>query len=261
MIQLNFSPRVSNFIDVADVSGNIKNNSLNLQYLNQIDNACIKAGITSGAVYPFIGGVADSHKFNFLDPRDLDIAYRILWIGTLTHTSNGVLSDGTTGRGDIFMTPNDFTISTGVFIGGYINSIGSSRQKSLLGAYDNAGNFNSLQYRPTYNNNANQFISFGNYGMSVSSISTKGMYIANKVPNTNIKVLQKNGSDLSRFTGSNSNVSNTVPINILCTNLHLPNPPSFFTNDRISFININNGVSEIASKIFSHDIYILHNVQ
>lgn len=42
------------------------------------------------AIYPFVGGDATSHKFNLKDPRDLDIAYRLLFSGGWTHNSNGV---------------------------------------------------------------------------------------------------------------------------------------------------------------------------
>ncbi|MCJ0742822.1 hypothetical protein [Pedobacter montanisoli] len=51
MYLIDFSSRVSNFVDAADVNGNIKHNSLSLQYLNQIDNACRKAEINKRYFY------------------------------------------------------------------------------------------------------------------------------------------------------------------------------------------------------------------
>ena len=39
------------------------------------------------AVYPFIGGTADLHKWNLMDPRDANNAYRLTFIGSSTsHT-------------------------------------------------------------------------------------------------------------------------------------------------------------------------------
>jgi hypothetical protein len=105
MIQLSYSKRVSDFVDAADVSGNIKNNPLNLQYLMKIDVACLKAGITIGAVYPIIWNNADSHSFNFLNPAQ----YQVNWFGVVTHSSNGVQSDGTTGYGN-----TGFAITNGI---------------------------------------------------------------------------------------------------------------------------------------------------
>ena len=105
MYIITFSKRLSDFVDAADVNGNIRNSRLNLQYLAQIDNACVKAGITTGAVYPMAGGVADSHKFNFLDPRNLDAAFRLQFFGSLTHSSLGIK-----GNSDIGGYANTFLI-------------------------------------------------------------------------------------------------------------------------------------------------------
>ena len=44
------------------------------------------------AVYPFVGGTVDTHKFNLKDPRDLDAAYRLTFSGSWTHSSTGVTS-------------------------------------------------------------------------------------------------------------------------------------------------------------------------
>jgi hypothetical protein len=47
------------------------------------------------AIYPMVGGVASSHKYNLKDPRDLDSAYRLTFTGGWTHTSGGAKGDGT----------------------------------------------------------------------------------------------------------------------------------------------------------------------
>lgn len=52
------------------------------------------------ALYPFVGGTADTHKYNLKDPRDLDAAFRITWAGTITHNANGITPDGLTGYGN-----------------------------------------------------------------------------------------------------------------------------------------------------------------
>jgi hypothetical protein len=47
------------------------------------------------ALYPFVGGTASTHKFNLKDPRDLDAAFRLTFVGSPTHSSNGVQGNGT----------------------------------------------------------------------------------------------------------------------------------------------------------------------
>lgn len=55
------------------------------------------AGIWSKfyAIYPFVGGTSTTHKYNLIDPRDLDAAYRITFNGSFTHNSNGITPGGT----------------------------------------------------------------------------------------------------------------------------------------------------------------------
>jgi len=47
------------------------------------------------AIYPVVGGTASTHKFNLKDPRDLDAAFRLTFVGSPTHSSNGVQGNGT----------------------------------------------------------------------------------------------------------------------------------------------------------------------
>jgi hypothetical protein len=52
------------------------------------------------AIYPIVGGTATTHKYNLKDPRDLDAAYRLQFNGGMTHSSNGILFNGTNGWAD-----------------------------------------------------------------------------------------------------------------------------------------------------------------
>jgi hypothetical protein len=56
------------------------------------------------AIYPYVGGTADTHKYNLKDPQDSDAAFRIGWNGTITHNSNGVTGNGTTGYGTTWLS-------------------------------------------------------------------------------------------------------------------------------------------------------------
>ena len=71
------------------------------------------------AIYPFVGGTASSHKFNLKTPLDTDAAFRLSFIGGLTHDSNGVQGNGTNGYYDTFLKLTDFPIlssASGVYI-------------------------------------------------------------------------------------------------------------------------------------------------
>ena len=42
------------------------------------------------ALYPMVGGTSSTHKWNLKDPRDLDAAFRLVFNGGVTHSSNGI---------------------------------------------------------------------------------------------------------------------------------------------------------------------------
>lgn len=49
------------------------------------------------AIYPFVGGTATTHKYNLVNPQDSDAAFRLTFVGGVTHTSNGIVTNGSTG--------------------------------------------------------------------------------------------------------------------------------------------------------------------
>ena len=55
------------------------------------------------AIYPFVGGTANSHKFNLKDPRNVDGAFRLQFFGGWTHSATGAKPDGSTGYADTFL--------------------------------------------------------------------------------------------------------------------------------------------------------------
>jgi hypothetical protein len=62
------------------------------------------------AIYPMVGGVASSHKYNLKDPRDLDSAYRLTFNGGWTHTSGGAKGDGSSAFGNSYLNTSTLGI-------------------------------------------------------------------------------------------------------------------------------------------------------
>jgi hypothetical protein len=50
--------------------------------------------------------IASQFKYNLKDPRDLDAAFRLVFNGGWTHSSNGALPNGTNGYANSFLAPN-----------------------------------------------------------------------------------------------------------------------------------------------------------
>jgi hypothetical protein len=58
------------------------------------------------AIYPFVGGTASTHRWNFMDARDLNAAYRLQFTGGWVHSSNGILPNGVNTFADTFLASN-----------------------------------------------------------------------------------------------------------------------------------------------------------
>jgi hypothetical protein len=134
------------------------------QYVNYIVTNLKSIGVwyKCKAIYGFVGGTAASNKWNWKDMRDLDAAFRLTYTGGITHSNNGIKSDGAiTSYANTFLTPlSVHTVSKGVSIICYIRTA-ASNAGLLYGANDNI------------NNALFQFISGSNffYGESLQTTS------------------------------------------------------------------------------------------
>lgn len=250
MYLIDFSSRVSNFIDAADVNGNIKHNSLSLQYLSQIDNACKKAGINTGAVYPIIGSHADSHKFNFLNPRDTDDAFRLIY-NNVNHSINGIKSNNTDGFCNTFFNPNIQLSPTNkslFFYRSFVNEGG------LYNVALGVSLGNTLNFRITPRINDSDGRSYYECGSGVVfsySFNAKGFYmgISNGVSQSYLvnNTLQKQ-----------SLTENNLPddyIYLLREN-RINQTSALSSSSTYSFFGISDGISDLQAKVFSHDITV-----
>lgn len=83
-----------------------------LNALNTFDTGLISNGLDTKmkALYPMVGGTATTHKFNFMDARDLNTAFRIQFNGGWVHSSTGAKGNGTnTYMNTFFNQFNNFT--------------------------------------------------------------------------------------------------------------------------------------------------------
>ncbi len=75
------------------------------------------------ALYPFVGGTASQHKFNLKDPRDLDVAFRLVFSGGWTHSSTGATPNGTNAYADTYFNQTtNFTSTSNASIGCYLRT-------------------------------------------------------------------------------------------------------------------------------------------
>jgi hypothetical protein len=89
------------------------------------------------AIYPFVGGTASTHKYNLKDPRDLDAAFRLVFNGGWTHSSNGATPNGTNGYADTKLNAIGNLTNNNMHISYYVrNYTLSVSGKVLIGSVD-----------------------------------------------------------------------------------------------------------------------------
>lgn len=198
------------------------------------------------AAYPMVGGTANSHKYNLIDPRDLDAAYRLGFNGTLTHSASGVQGDGSTGYADTFFTPStNFASASSSHISFYqleLDTNGTSNVK--IGAATNSSLANST-YIAWHGSGSTLSGAIGVIGANSSdsggwtTTPTRGHYIATRNGNTT-NVMYLNGS-AHGTTGTSTGTMATVSLNLLAQNN--PITRNIFSNKTCAFATIGTGLS------------------
>jgi hypothetical protein len=65
------------------------------------------------AIYPFVGGSATTHKFNLKNPADTDAAFRLVFNGGWTHTSNGITGNAVNAFANTFLNASVTILNEG----------------------------------------------------------------------------------------------------------------------------------------------------
>lgn len=98
-----YDPDAQAFFDAAGITDNTQKTAINNLVVAAKANGWWEL---CNAIYPFVGGTDTTHKFNLKDPQDTDAAFRLTFNGGWTHSSTGVLPNGTTGYAETHLVPS-----------------------------------------------------------------------------------------------------------------------------------------------------------
>lgn len=209
-------PDANAFISAAGLTDATQKNAINQLV---VDLKAYNIWSKMKAIYPFVGGTADTHKWNLKDARDLDAAYRLVFAGGITHSSTGVLFNGTTGYGDTKLKPSILTQDdTHLSIYSRTNN---NPEAIDIGAAVGAG-FNprfliQLRYGAT-DLFATDMYESSTARVSSTNTNSTGFYVSTRTANNVFKAFKNNaqiGSTNTGASGTLSNVTNNVYIGAL----------------------------------------------
>jgi hypothetical protein len=186
------------FFDSSAISDTIERSAIN-NFVKQLKDSSLWTKFV--AIYPMVGGSANTNKWNLKDLRNSDAAYRLTFSGTPTFSNSGVL----------FPTPNDFA-DTHVYdslLSYNDNSISyfSKTQNTIdgydMGCSDNLSPYNEFAiYQSTDATNW-----FGYYKFGIMPSSTKGLFMLSATANdikrfeNGVMTVSKGSAPINSFTG------------------------------------------------------------
>lgn len=218
--------------------------------LNTLETDLTTYGLTAKikALYPMVGGTAAKHKFNFLDARDLDAAFRLTFSGGWTHSSTGALPNGTNAYAETYLQPSVSLSQNSTHISYYSRTNRTLDYGVPIGSYDNINNGQLIIYaRFTVNSMINRINTPSFTGDTYTGITdSKGFYIGNRTISSYSKLF-RNGTSL----GNGAVISSALTTrNLNIGALNTPFGASAYDNEELAIASIGSGLSDTEAANF-----------
>jgi hypothetical protein len=191
-------------------------------------------------IYPFIGGTANSNKYNLKDPQDTDAAFRIQFNGTVTHNVSGSTGDGAGGWGRTYYIPSSNVTLNSEHISVYCNSnvANTTSDPVDIGAFITTTQASTIALKTgnVYGSRMNSDT------ISYSNSDSRGFFVSTKNGSTTLNVyengtLQNSGTSAGSLPNINIALWNTV----ITTNTGVYN--NGWTKNTFAFVSFGDGLS------------------
>ena len=242
---VSYDPDAQAFFTASGLTG-----ATNLTAINNLVVALKGFGIWTKmkAIYPMIGGTAALHKWNLKDPRDLDAAFRVVFLGGWTHSSTGALPNGTNGYADTKLNMStNYSVNTSVHLSYYSRTSGSFLGQDIA-VYDGT-TFSAIAIRRSDQSNntlfaANETINY----ISAADPTGAGLYISNR---TALNV--NNGWRNSTKVVTGTSTAGTRPnFNMFLANININGAPNsgLYGKREVAFSSIGDGLTDTEAANF-----------
>lgn len=196
------------------------------------------------AIYPFVGGTALTHRWNLKDPRDLDAAFRLVFSGGGTHSSNGYLPNAVNAYAETFCLHTQLNSSSMSFYSrtnsnGLFNDIGNATAttpNSIL-----LPRFTNLFY-----GNINQ-----NLDIFIANTNSTGLYTVSRTASNVVRLFKNASLLLNSAAASVSIPTQTIVISAWKQSAILI---SRYSNRECAFASIGNGLTDAETASLYTDV-------
>lgn len=167
--------RTSSFLTASAISDTTIKGALNTLDIGLISNSL---DTKMKAVYPFVGGTASTHKFNFMNSADTNAAFRLAFSGTWVHDSNGATPNGVNAYADTFL---NISLQTNWISNNHLSYY--SKTQTPSGSGWNIGVGNATTGSPLF-------------GLSAIRTGSTALYDSGNYPNERVSSTQTDGRGL-----------------------------------------------------------------
>lgn len=223
-------PNAQAFITAANITDPTQKSAIN-QLVVDLKGYGIWAKMK--AIYPFVGGTASTHKWNLKDPRDLDAAFRLVFNGGWTHSSNGATPNGTNGFADTFLIPNNTLSVNSAHIAKY-NRTNDILGVKIDGCYSNP----TTSYFQQNYSSANGIIGNGAIA-SYTATDSRGLFITSRTTNSLIKVIR----NTTLLTTNTSSVT-AIPLLSFCIGARNDGSKTYYNSYQAAFTSLGDGLND-----------------
>ena len=218
--------------------------------LNTFDLGLISNGLDAKmkALYPFVGGTASTHKYNFMDARDLDVAFRLQFNGGWTHSSNGAKPNGTNAYANTYLNPvaNSLTTSS-AHLAYYARTMSTTADPAEIANYTDGSSAFVLQTKGTGTDNR-YFYSFALRAVKIVTSSPIGLIGGSSISNTRRDVYH-NGISVGNNTITDTATLGNYPLYIGAGNIQNTSVSSY-SDAQSSFASIGLGLTSAEFLIY-----------
>jgi len=207
------------------------------------------------AVYPMVGGTATTHKFNLINPQDTNAAFRLVFSGGGTHSSNGYLPNGVNSYADTFLAPTTSLTNNNTHISFYsrTNSAGlyfDMGSGQAGGQYlDLALNISGNIYADQYNNSTGR--------ITTANANTQGFYISSRTLSNVFKLFKNSAQIGTTNTGASTGFA-SLTSNLYLSALRQGGSNLYFSNRECAFASIGDGLSDAEALAFYNAVQLFN---
>jgi hypothetical protein len=197
-----FDPDAQAFITAAGITDNTQKTAINTLV---VDMKGYGIWTKMKAIYPMVGGTASTHKWNLKDPRDLDAAFRLVFFGGMTHSSNGILFAGVNGYCDTKLNMStNYAVNNSTHISFYSRTSAALGASFEMGVFDGVSIIGVTLRRSDFGFGTYYAVNSGAY-ISFTDSNAAAFYISNRLGTA------ENGWRNSTKTATATNTALTRP--------------------------------------------------